>query len=330
MRKKIDKNYLGETLSHFDQNGNQIIDIHEWLAFFDDKKDELLFCAKELIHNILIDIFPHENPAHLPVLADAIITNHSDDTADGKQVNLVKLYNYVIRFIAPQKYRTYQETLDDKTEFFLYDGIIQRDELEIFTDESNRLMSADIYYVIISYHITPNIAAKIIDNLIADEHTDYNPYSFTFDVDGLFKVLAIEKYDTPIIDIDAIKNYMRICAIQIDDDADNVSHLFGVHNDLAQNIIDTGYVDYETVCYFLNFYDTNYLKLAIASLLDALSLELDNHESLLNLINFMGYIGKPDKIFREIAGSNDNFNLSDIQSFLDDNHIRYKIRHDEK
>jgi hypothetical protein len=330
MSKKIDKDYLGKTLSHFDQNGNQIIDIQEWVAFFEDKKDNLWEATKEVMKNILTDIFPHENPDHLPVLVDAILTNHSEDTADGKEVNLVKLYNYAIRFIAPQKYRAYQQTLDDKTEFFLYDGMIQRDELEIFTDESNRLMSADIYYLIVSYHITPHIAEKIIDNLIANENTDYNPCNYTFDADGLFNLLAIKKYNAPIIDIDAINNYIRICNINIDDDTDNISHLFGIHNDLAQNIIDTGCVDYETVCYFLNFYDINYLKLAIASLLDALSLELDNHEALLSLIDFMGYIGKPDKIFREIAGYNDNFNLSDIQSFLDDNHIRYKIRQDKK
>ena len=138
MYKKIDKNYLSQTLMHLDIDGNQIIDPQEWLVFFDKYKNNIWMTAKTLLTYILKDTFPNESLEKLPMLAEAVLLNHCDDE-EKKKINLLKLYNYVIRFIAPQKYRVYQQTLEDKKNFFLYDGVFQHQELEIFTDNNNRL-----------------------------------------------------------------------------------------------------------------------------------------------------------------------------------------------
>ena len=327
MQHKINKNYLGKALQHFDTDGNQIIDPEEWLSYFSQipDADTLWQNAKDLLIHILTDVFPNEDQERLPVLAQAIIINHSENTKTGKKINFMRLYNYVIRFIAPQKYREYQATLEDKTQFFLYDGIIEREEFEIFTDKNNRLLTADIYYFVISYHIDPSIASQIIDHIIDNPTAMYHKDNFSLDAEGVFQLLSIEKNKKWVIDIDAITSYMEECGIS-NNHVDNVCHLFGIHNDLAEYVQDKKEVSYKVAYNFLNFHNKTYLELAIESLFQALYIQLEDIHDVLKLVEFLGYVGKPEKIFREIAGIKKSFNSSDIQEFLDDNHIPYSLK----
>lgn len=325
MQHKIDKNYLGEALKHFDIDGNQIIDLDEWYEYFEQDPDPKAIWtkAKTLIISILKDVFPNENPERLPMLADAILINHSEDKEDVKEVKLLDLYNYVIRFIAPQKYRIYQQQLDDKTQFFLYDGVIEREEFEIFTDDNNRLITADIYYFIISYHIDPSIAAQMIDNLITIPEVDYNPNDFSLDADSVFNLLAIDKYNYKVIDIDALFYFAE--KFNINSEINHVFNLFGIHNDMAEHVLQTGEVDYQITYNFLNFHNKKYLEMGIQSLLHVLSIELEDTKKILHLIDFLGYRGKPHKIFKEIAGTSEIFTRKEVSEFLDDNLIPYTI-----
>jgi hypothetical protein len=324
---KIEKNYLNNTLKNLDTDNNQIIDLDEWFGFFQNNSDNLWLTAKNLVSEILGDIFPNENSERLPILAESILINHSEETTEifaEKKINFMQLYNYIVRFIAPQKYHAYQQSLTDKTDFFLYDGMITRHKLDIFTNDDNRLLCADIYYLIVSYHIEPNVALEIIEHLINNPAIAYNPNDFTIDADGLFYTLAIQKSDNSdaiVIDADAILHYgntHNMSGLSI-----NVPHLFAVHNDLVQKIVQTGQVNYETAYNFLNFYNKNYLELGIKSLCDALFIALDNELEMLNLIDFLGYTGKPDKIFREIAGNNSEFSATEFKEFLKDNSVKF-------
>jgi hypothetical protein len=324
---KIEKNYLNSTLKKLDTDNNQIIDLDEWMYFFQNNDDNVWLAAKNLVSEILGEVFPNENPERLPILAESILINHSKETTEifsEKEINFIQLYNYIIRFIAPQKYHAYQQSLTHKTDFFLYDGMITRHKLDIFTNDDNRLLCADIYYLIISYHIEPNVALEITEHLINNPALAYNPNDFTIDADGLFYTLAIQKSNNPyaiVIDADAILHYCdthNISILPI-----NVSHLFAVHNDLVQKIVQTGQVNYETAYNFLNFYNKNYLELGIKSLCDALFIALDNELEMLNLIDFLGYTGKPDKIFREIAGNNSEFSATEFKEFLKDNSVKF-------
>ena len=175
MSLKIEKNYLGEALAHFDIDGNQIIELEEWCAYFGDNHTDARLKAKDLLKNILKGVFPNENPERFPMLAEAILMNHSDqnENDDERILNLEKLFDYVIRFIAPQKYREYQAKLDDKTSFFLYDGVIELDEFDIFMDENERMICADVYYFLVSYHIAPIIAEKMVDAIKTEPTADF-------------------------------------------------------------------------------------------------------------------------------------------------------------
>lgn len=324
---KIEKNYLNNTLKNLDTDNNQIIDLDEWFDFFQNNGDNLWLIAKELVSNILGEIFPNENPERLPILAESILINHSKETTEifsEKEIDFMRLYNYVIRFIAPQKYHAYQQSLTHKTDFFLYDGIITRHKLDVFTNNDNRLLCADIYYLIISYHVEPNIALEIVEHLINNPALAFNPNDFAIDADGLFYTLAIQKSHNPdaiVIDADAILHYAD--THNISDLCLNVPHLFAVQHDLVQKIMKTGQINYETSYNFLNFYNKNYLELGIKSLCDALFIALDNELEILNLIDFLGYTGKPDKIFREIAGNNSDFSATEFKEFLKDNNIKF-------
>lgn len=320
MYKKIDKNYLSQTLMHLDIDGNQIIDPQEWLVFFDKYKNNIWMTAKTLLTYILKDTFPNESLEKLPMLAEAVLLNHCDDE-EKKKINLLKLYNYVIRFIAPQKYRVYQQTLEDKKNFFLYDGVFQHQELEIFTDNNNRLLLADIFYLMTSYHITPYNALELVDCITKQPSVSYNPKDFTLDAQGFFNLLAIEKNSNLVIDIDGITEFAN--KHNVAHDIDDIFNLFGIHTELTEYINKTGQVDYELAYNFLHFKHKNYLELGIKSLFDALSIELTNTKDMLNLVHIMGYHGKPNKIFREIAGGKNCFTASEVKEFLNDNQIKF-------
>ena len=184
-------------------------------------------------------------------------------------------------------------------------------------------MTADIYYLIVSYHIEPNIALEIVEQLVKNPSTEYNADNFTFDADGVFYALAIQKSDNILIDADAILHYCDFC--NISNSMNHVPHLFGIHNDLAQKISQTGQINYDIAYNFLNFYNTHYLELGIQLLCDALSVDLENNHDILNIIDFLGYTGKPDKIFREIAGTDETFTAVHLKAFLSDNNIKFAL-----
>jgi hypothetical protein len=208
--------------------------------------------------------------------------------------------------------------------FFLYDGIIERHEFEIFTDDHNRLITADIYYFIISFHTEPEIASRFIEHIILEPSVDYNPVDFSLNADAVFDLLSISKNGMMIIDIDSILEYAQ--KIGIDTSVTQVLHLFGIHNDYHTEIKNSKMVHFEAALSFLNFYNKAYLELGIQTLCDALSIEIENFKEIADFIDFLGYRGKPEKIFRELADKKTHFDREDLECFLRDNNLKYTIR----
>ncbi|MEM6602724.1 MAG: hypothetical protein AAF621_01620 [Pseudomonadota bacterium] len=323
MALKIDKNYLGAALAHFDIDGNQIIEMDEWCAYFGYNPSEARLKAKDLLRNILRDVFPNESPERLPMLAEAILMNHSDQNEDGTRIlNLQKLYDYVIKFIAPQKYRDYQAQLDDKTKFFLYDGVIELDEFDIFMDDQGRMICADVYYFLVSYNISPQVAEDMLNALRAEKSVDYRPEDYSLDAISVFERLSHEKNGRFQIDIDSILDYAK--SKNINAKVTHVFHLFGIHNDLFKKIKSTQRVKLEDAEHFLGYQHPHYFELGLKMLLDALDIQLKKMEPVTELFDVMGYYGRPDRIFRELAML-DYFTSEDVLYFLQDNSIEAKI-----
>lgn len=320
MIQKMEKKYLSEALEIFDTNHNQIIELSEWYAYFENNNsDEIKEKAIELLKNILLTIFPNENLQRLPLLIDALITNHSDKNENGDTtLNLLKLYDYVVRFIAPQKYRHYQDKLKDKTTFFFYDGIIEIEKLEIFTDERERLTCADIYYILVSYHIPPHSVENII-NSIRGADTYYEAEDDSLDMQAVFKLLSDKRYDKYVIDIDSILDYCKRQNIHIK--IENIFHLFGIQNQLFQIIKSNKEVQKEAIHYFLGFKHEHYFNLGLKMLFDALEIKVNELTSVIHLFDFLGYKGNPHKIFRELSSLSDKFTSDDMIVFLKDNRI---------
>jgi hypothetical protein len=261
----------------------------------------------------------------IATLTDTIIAESSEKNTTGTPViNLEKLYTCIIELIAPKKFREYQQTLNDKTRFFLYDGIIERHEFDIFTDNHGKMNLCDIYYLIIAMNITPKTALAMTNHLIKTPSVQYNPDDFTLDAYGVFDVLAIQKYDYSVIDIDALFGYIKRCDIPKNDQ--DIIKLFDIHHKNIAHLGTGGLVDYDIASNFLNFHHKECLALGIKSLFSGLSIALHDTYDFINLIDFLGYQGKPDKIFREFAGINNTFNPADVQNFLNDNKIKYDIR----
>jgi|GEM_PF-6819123 len=327
MKKKINKNYLTKALEPFDSDGNQIIEPQEWLEYFNaiSNPNTQWETVKKLLTNILIATFPNEESTRIPVLVNAIILSHAYDSGEEKRINFIQLYNYIIRFIAPQKYREYQDTLEDKKQFFLYDGVIEQEEFDMFTNSDNRLISADIYYAFVSYHINPYIVAQIIEQLKKDPLSAYKADDFSMDAEGVFNILSITKNDKAIIDIDALIDYTKKCNIK-HSRVEDICHLFGIHNDHLKTIQQTGKIDYNTAYCFFNYHNKIYLELAIQSLFEAMNIALEDSYDILKILDFMGIIGKADKIFHAIAGEQKYFIVSDMIRFLDNNQIPYELK----
>ena len=321
MSLKIEKNYLGEALKHFDIDGNQIIELEEWCAFFGDNLTDARIKAKDLLKNILKGVFPNESPERFPMLAEAILMNHSDQKQghDERVLNLEKLFDYVIRFIAPQKYREYQAQLNDKTAFFLYDGVIELDEFDIFMDDNGRMICADVYYFLVSYHIAPQIAEKMVDIIKLDKRADFKPDDFSLDAKEVFSILSHLKNGENVIDIDSILNFAE--RHNIDAKVAQVFHLFGIHNDLFKKIKETNRVSYEDAYFFLSYQHTHYFELGLKMLLDALNIQLRDIDDVMKLMILLGYKGKADKIFKELCLDADAFTSEDMFAFLQDNAI---------
>lgn len=325
MSLKIEKNYLGEALAHFDIDGNQIIELEEWIAFFGDNLTDARLKAKDLLRNILQGVFPNENPERLPMLAEAILMNHSDQKEghDERVLNLERLFDYVIRFIAPQKYREYQAQLDDKTAFFLYDGVIELDEFDIFMDDDERMICADVYYFLVSYHIAPQIAEKMVDAIKTETRADFNEDDFSLDAKEVFSLLSHFKNGENVIDIDSILNFAE--RHRIDAKVSQIFHLFGIHNDLFKKIKASNQVSYEDAYFFLSYQHTHYFELGMKMLLDALNIQLRDINDVMKLILLLGYKGKADKIFKELCLDAEAFTSEDMFAFLNDNLIEAQM-----
>ena len=325
MKNKIDKGYLGKTLSHLDMNGNKIIEQNEWGAFFNQYQGTILKSATSLVTYILHDIMNAGDGGvteHIATLANEIIKINSEK--DTPFINLDTLHTHITQLIAPINFRKYQQTLSDTRRFFLYDGIVERCDFDIFTDDNHRMHLCDIYYLIIALNITPKTAFAMLNYLTQEPSIQYNPDDFTLDAYRVFDVLAIQKYDSFVIDIDALVGYIKDCQIEKNDQ--DIIKLFDIHHTTVEHLSTSGLVNYEMAFNFFNFYHKDCLELGIKSLFNGLSIALHDTHDLINLIDFLGYQGNPHKIFREFAGINDTFSPSDVKNFLNDNRIKYDIK----
>ena len=104
----------------------------------------------------------------------------------------------------------------------------------------------------------------------------------------------------------------------------HIFHLFGIHNDLFQKIKETQEVTKQDADHFLAYQHGHYFELGLKMLLDALNIKLRNLEDLTQLMTQLGYVGKVDKIFRELSVAADKFTSDDVLSFLNDNEITVK------
>lgn len=326
MSKKIDKNYLGETLSHLDINGDKVIEPQEWVAFFDKYSDDLWNVTKMMFAYILRDMSNDNNLERLTAISENILLSNTDNTnTEENKINLLKLYDYMTRMIAPKQFRDYQKTLKNPQRFFLYDGVLQPQDFEMFyTANNTRILVADIYYLFISFNLSPQTTFEVINYLLEETGVDYDVDDFTLNGNRIFEILAIQKELETIIDSDALLNYAHKQGIEINI-SDNFK-FFDIHTQILEEVQAKGQIDYSMAYNFFNSHHKECLQKGILSLFHALSIDLQNTDAFLNLISSLGYVGQPNKLFREISGNTRHFGVLELKNFLDDNSIKYFIK----
>lgn len=315
---KMDKNYLGPVLSIIDLNGDQIIDHDEWYAYFSNEITDIspYDRAKELVCYLLEELFPDRDRNQIPYLANAILISCSDTLNDNqRELNFDKLYEYVIKFIAPQKYKHYQDALLDRRKFFLYDGVMNFEQFQIFIQDE-RVLTADIFYMLMSYRFHVNSVFELLDCLIKELCTDYQPHNFL--AEGVFETLS----QNNLITIDSICSYAKHKQIHLEIDGD-VS-LFSVHYDIIQKIKSKKIVSAEDASHFLGYKETRFLEKSLEVLFEALDIDASIVECR-KLFDKLNYSGNAMRIFKELSALHESFDGYDVLCFLEDNQIKGKF-----